>query len=186
MFVGADTIRKMMKDGVIRDFNPEQINIEGCGLDLRIGELNEMDEGLGRLMINTRESPTFKKVHASFLQDIGKPDQLGWSLEPNRIYLAKTIESITVPKNMVAFAQRRATLVRSGILVDFARADAGYSGQCVVMMVNLSNRRFTIERGARVVQLFFGEVSGETNSYIGQWQDGRVFIPNTEEQTRQA
>ena len=58
MILGTDKILELIKtQNLIEGLDRDNINVEGTGIDLRIGELYEMERGQGFIHIETRNSP---------------------------------------------------------------------------------------------------------------------------------
>ena len=181
MIIGIDKVLELIKTkNLIEGLDPDNQNFEGCGVDLRIGELYEMEEGDGFLHIDTRKSPNFKLL-AKFDKD--KPVKI--KLEPGKTYSAKTIEKINTPEDLAGWFIPRGTLYKCGIVVQGIKTDPGYCGNFSFIMTNTSNCDFEIELGARIASMVFHVVGGKANMYKGQWQGGRAFIPETEKQITQ-
>ena len=180
MIIGIEKLKKLIKDKkLIEGLDESDMNFEGVGVDLRLGEVYEMGKGTGKLLIDTRDSPKFKLV-GKF--EKGKSKII--KIKPGRIYLGKTVETINTPGYLFGWFIPRATFYRSGILVQGRRTDPSYRGN-FIFTTQLSDRVFEIQLGARVANMVFHMVSGKHNRYIGQWQGGRVFIKKSEKQTRQ-
>jgi len=79
-----------------------------------------------------------------------------------------------MPKNLMARILPRSTLFRAGCSLISAVVDPGYRGTLTMGLKNLSDTAFYLERGARIGQIVFEEVAGETVSYNGRYQGGRV------------
>ncbi len=78
-------------------------------------------------------------------------------------------EVISLPKDMVAFGAPRSSLLRCGVMVACAVFDAGYYGRSEALMVVGNPYGFTVEQGARIVQLTFIRIGEETEGYRGQY-----------------
>lgn len=181
MIIGVDKLAELIKTKkLIEGLDESDTNFEGCGVDVRLGEVHVMGEGSGHLHIDTRDSPKFSVV-ANY--EPGKSTKI--TLEPGKVYLGKTIEKINTPEDLFGWFIPRATFYRCGIMIEGIRTDPGYSGNFVFMMSNISDRPFSIELGARIANMVFHKVDGKPNLYKGQWQDGRVFIQDTEKQIKQ-
>jgi len=93
------------------------------------------------------------------------------------IYLAPGIYSITyneivhLPRNIMALATPRSSLLRCGVTVNTAVWDAGYSGRSQSLMVVYNPQGFRLQRNARIVQLIFLRMTGETEGYQGTYQE---------------
>ena len=79
-------------------------------------------------------------------------------------------EIVHLPKNIMALATPRSSLLRCGVMVNTAVWDAGYSGRSQSLMVVYNPRGFRLQRNARVVQLVFMELTQETEGYQGAYQ----------------
>ncbi len=181
MILGTDKLLHLIRNkNLIQGLDEKDINIEGCGIDLRIGELYEMEKGDGFIHRDTRKTPEYKLV-ARFKK--GKSQKI--KLEPGRFYVAKTAEIINTPDNLFGIFIARGTFFASGILVLGFRVDPGYKGNFRFHLVNIGGRNFEIEMGARIANMIFLQVGGKTNPYQGQWQGGRAYIKEEEKQTKQ-
>lgn len=181
MILGIDKLVELIKTkNLIEGLDTENLNLEGCGIDLRIGEIYEMDQEEGFLHIEKRKTPDFKP-----LAKYDKQNPIKIKLKPGGIYSATTIEKINTPKDLVGWFIPRSTFYKCGILVQGIRTDPGYKGKFSFVLTNTSSKEFEIEMGARIANMVFHKVDGKTNPYIGQWQGGRAFIKNVETQTKQ-
>ena len=167
----------------------EMTNPEGGGIDLRAGEIYTL-EGEGYLGETERKTPEAKKI-----ADIKAGDKKV-VIGPGELVLVKTIESVNVPAGKVSVAEGqapthlmanahpRSTLQRSGIYFRGTKTDPGYHGELTFVLANLGKRQFTLELGARFVNIVFEQVVGDIHRpYGGQWQDGRVAAKEKEKQT---
>jgi deoxycytidine triphosphate deaminase len=181
MILGIDKVLELIKKKkLIEGIDEKDINFEGCGVDLRIGEIYEMEDGEGFLHIETRKTPNYKLL-AKF--ERGKSKKV--KLLPGKTYVAATIEKINTPKDLLGWFIPRQTLYKCGIVVQGIRTDPGYRGKFTFVMTNTSNKTFEIELGARIANMVFHKIEGKTNIYKGQWQGGRIFIKKKEKQVKQ-
>ncbi|NIO44869.1 MAG: hypothetical protein GTN36_04950 [Candidatus Aenigmarchaeota archaeon] len=181
MILGIDKVLELIKTkNLVEGLDQEHLNFEGCGIDIRIGELYEMVEDEGFLHIETRKTPNFKLI-AEY--DKEKPIKI--KLKPGKVYSATTIEKINTPEDLFGWFIPRSTLYKCGIVVQGIRTDPGYKGKFSFIMINTSNKDFEIQMGARIANMVFHKVEGKANLYKGQWQGGRAFIPKEEKQVKQ-
>lgn len=182
MILGIDKILELIKSKkLVEGLDESNLNLEGCGVDLRIGELYEMADDEGFLHIETRKSPSFKLI-AKFESGLSTKIKL----EPGKTYSATTIETINTPEDLFGWFLPRSNLYKCGILVQGIRTDPGYRGKFSFVMTNVSKRPFELEMGARIANIVFHRIDGKSNMYIGQWQGGRAFIEKEERQTKQS
>ena len=181
MILGTDKLLELIRNkNLIESLDEKEINIEGCGIDLRIGEIYEMKEGKGFIYRNTRKTPKYKLI-----EKFKKGQSKKIRLEPGKFYIAKTIEVINTPKNIFGIFIPRGTFYANGILALGFRVDPGYKGNFRFHLINLAGKDFEIEMGARIANMIFFQVEGKTHPYKGQWQGGRAFIDKEEKQTKQ-
>ena len=85
-------------------------------------------------------------------------------------YIITYNEIVHLPKNIMALAMPRSSLLRCGVTVNTAVWDAGYSGRSQSLMVVYNPQGFRLQRNARIVQLIFLELAQETEGYNGTYQ----------------
>jgi len=181
MILGVDKVLELIKtQNLIEGLDEDEINFEGCGVDLRIGEVYEMADDEGFLHIETRKTPNFKLI-AKF----DKNKSIKVKLEPGKTYSVTTVEKINTPEDLFGWFIPRSTLYKNGIIVQGIRTDPGYKGKFSFVLTNVSKKPFEIEMGVRIANMVFHKVEGRTNLYKGQWQGGRAFIKKEEKQIKQ-
>jgi dUTP pyrophosphatase len=90
------------------------------------------------------------------------------------IYLITYNEIVHLPNNVMALARPRSSLLRCGVTVGTAVWDAGYCGRSQSLMVVYNSQGFRLQKNARVVQLIFLWLSGETEGYQGAYQNENI------------
>lgn len=163
-------------------------NPEGVGMDLRAGEVFTIS-GEGYLGETERRTP-----NATSIADIKKGDKTV-VIKPGQLVLVKTIEKVNLPAEKIVVDERygpthimanvhpRSTLQRCGVYFRGTKTDPGYSGELTFTLVNLGQSPFTLELGARFVNIVFEMVVGDlSRAYKGQWQGGRVSAEKKEKQ----
>ncbi|OGM27235.1 hypothetical protein A2962_01855 [Candidatus Woesebacteria bacterium RIFCSPLOWO2_01_FULL_39_61] len=178
MPIGPKILLRLVKEGkLVENLSERELqNPEGAGFDLRIGEIYQT-KGKGFLGILERETPK-ATVMASYNER--KIQKI--SLKPGEYYLMRTIETVNLPDDLIAYPQSRGTLHRSGVLLLCNQVNPGYCGQLTFGLANLGNNIMEIEMGARVAHIIFEKVEGGGSSYRGQWQGGRVAATKKEKQ----
>ena len=181
--------KKILELNLISNLSEREAkNPEGVGIDLRAGEIYEID-GEGYLGEAERKTPEIKKV-----ADIKNGDKKV-VIGPGDLVLVKTVEAVNVPAEKIVVAEGhapthlmadvhpRSTLQRSGIYFRGTKTDPGYHGELIFTLVNLGKHPFTLELGARFANIVFQQVVGDIHrAYEGQWQGGRVTTEKKEKQ----
>ncbi|MEA1944638.1 MAG: deoxyuridine 5'-triphosphate nucleotidohydrolase [Euryarchaeota archaeon] len=97
-------------------------------------------------------------------------DDRGWIDLPAGSYKIVSSEIVHIPKDMIAIARSRSSLLRCGADVETAVWDAGYEGRSECLLIVFNEYGFRLKRGARVVQLLFMRLSSGTEGYDGAYQ----------------
>ena len=85
-------------------------------------------------------------------------------------YIITYNEIIHLPKNVMALAAPRSSLLRCGVTINTAVWDAGYSGRSQSLIVVYNPQGFRLQRNARITQLVFFQLTQETEGYQGAYQ----------------
>jgi dUTP pyrophosphatase len=89
-------------------------------------------------------------------------------------YIITYNEIVHLPKNIMALARPRSSLLRCGVTVNTAVWDAGYSGRSQSLMVVYNPQGFRLQRNARIAQLIFLRLSKKTEGYQGAYQGENI------------
>ena len=90
-------------------------------------------------------------------------------------YLVTYNEVVNLPKNLMALAMPRSSLLRCGVSIHNAVWDAGYSGRSQSLMVVYNPQGFRLYRNARIVQMVFLFLSREVaQGYQGMFQGENI------------
>ncbi len=89
-------------------------------------------------------------------------------------YIITYNEIVHLPRNIMALATPRSSLLRCGVTVNTAVWDAGYSGRSQSLLVVYNPRGFCLQRNARIIQLVFFELTRETEGYQGTYQGENI------------
>ena len=89
-------------------------------------------------------------------------------------YIITYNEIVHLPKDVMALATPRSSLLRCGVTVDTAVWDAGYSGRSQSLMVVYNSQGFRLQKNARIIQLVFFRLTQETEGYQGAYQGENI------------
>ncbi len=89
-------------------------------------------------------------------------------------YIITYNEIVHLPKNIMALATPRSSLLRCGVTVNTAVWDAGYSGRSQSLMVVYNPQGFCLQKNARIVQLIFLQLARDTEGYRGAYQGENI------------
>ncbi len=85
-------------------------------------------------------------------------------------YIVTYNEIVHLPKNIMALAAPRSSLLRCGVTVGTAVWDAGYSGRSQSLLVVHNPVGFRVQKNARILQLVFSLLTEESEGYQGIYQ----------------
>lgn len=95
------------------------------------------------------------------------------SLDPG-IYIITYNEIVHLPKHIMALGRPRSSLLRCGVNVGTAVWDAGYEGRSQSLLVIHNPKGFRVQKNARITQLIFMELTGESEGYNGVYQGENI------------
>jgi dUTP pyrophosphatase len=90
------------------------------------------------------------------------------------MYIITYNEIVNLPKNIMALGRPRSSLLRCGVTVGTAVWDAGYSGRSQSLLVVYNTRGFRVQKNARIIQLVFLTLTGESDGYNGIYQGENI------------
>ena len=85
-------------------------------------------------------------------------------------YLITYNETVNIPLNLMGLVFPRSSLLRSGVTVNIAVWDPGYSGRGQSMLSVSNPQGFTLEKDARIVQMVFFTLEDASSGYSGIYQ----------------
>lgn len=162
MILGHEGIVRLLQNEPPLLENFEEKNVQGAGVDLRVGGIYRMKSG-AKLLAKDRVLPEVEKLEGEVFR-----------IAPGEYVLAETAEKINTPADMLALILPRTTLFRSGVSLRTGVVDPGYAGTLTFGLKNESDREFVLGKGARIAQMIFLRVDGGTKLYDGRYQGGKV------------
>ena len=161
--LGADSIRRLLRGDppLVAGLADPDAQIQPNGVDLRLESVWTL-AGPGRVGVtnDARVIPERRDV---------RPVEGWYALEPGP-YVIRLVETVTLPRDLMAFGRPRSSLGRCGVAVHTAVWDAGYSGRSEALLVVYNPAGFRVQRGARVLQLVFVGLDAATRPYAGRYQ----------------
>ena len=89
-------------------------------------------------------------------------------------YIITYNEIVHLPKDIMALGRPRSSLLRCGVTVGMAVWDAGYEGRSQSLLVVYNPQGFRLQKNARIAQLIFMRLTGETEGYQGVYQGENI------------
>ncbi len=144
-----------------------QQQVQPNGIDLTLKEIALLSSS-GSLGLSN-ESRALSSTSPLVFDGLGRIDLLPGC------YLVTYNEVVNIPRNIIALATPRSSLLRCGVSIHSAVWDAGYSGRSQSLMMVYNPRGFRIYRNARIIQMVFFLLSREVaQGYQGIFQGENV------------
>jgi dUTP pyrophosphatase len=166
--LSASDIRSLInrQPPLIEGYADLDAQVQPNGFDITLREIFTLDTP-GRIAVSNSERIVSGLSPLEF-------DSSGFiGLEPG-IYSITYNEIVHLPNDIMALARPRSSLFRCGVSVGTAVWDAGYSGRSESLLTVLHPGGFTVQKNARVVQLVFMRLTGETEGYSGTYQNENI------------
>jgi len=154
------------KPSLVESYIDLEQQVQPNGVDLTIREV-AMLQSSGTIAVENSQRRVSDLAPLVF-------DGLGFiDLVPG-VYSITYNEVVNLPKDVMALATPRSSLLRCGVTVNTAVWDAGYSGRSQSLLVVYHPQGFRLQRNARVLQLVFFRLTGETGGYEGAYQGENI------------
>lgn len=107
--------------------------------------------------------------------EIVLPEGEAFFLHPGELALAVTLESVTLPDNVVGWLDGRSSLARLGLMVHVTahRIDPGWHGQIVLEFFNSGKLPLALRPGMVIGALSFETMSGSADRPYNRRQDAK-------------
>jgi dUTP pyrophosphatase len=161
-------IRKLLNNNppLLEGYLSLEEQLQPNGVDFTLRDISSLQSG-GRIAVSNKERVVSAQSRLPFGDD-------GFIHLQNGIYSITYNEIVNLPKNVMALATPRSSLLRCGVTVNTAVWDAGYSGRSESLLVVYNPEGFDLQKNARIVQLVFFQLTGETEGYNGTYQGENI------------
>jgi len=156
--LGKDELKKRILEGLISDYIDLETQLQPNGFDCTLRAVAKIINA-GKIDFDNKEREIPKVEVMHFKNE--------WLFLPRGVYRAYINEVINLSKDLMALARPRSSLVRCGANILTAVWDAGYRGRSEVGLVVYNENGIWLKRNARIMQLVFIKLSGETEEYSG-------------------
>lgn len=151
---------------LIEDYINLEEQVQPNGIDFTLREVALLQSS-GKIAVENRQRLISETTPLAF-------DGLDFIDLMPAAYIITYNEIVHLPKNVMALATPRSSLLRCGVTINTAVWDAGYSGRSQSLLVVYNPQGFRLQRNARVLQLVFFELTQETEGYRGVYQGENI------------
>jgi dUTP pyrophosphatase len=166
--LAARDIRRLIKHNppLIKGYISLDEQLQTNGFDMTLRDIAAL-QSAGRIMASNSQRVVSELSPLSF----DSADCI--ELAPGS-YMITYNEVVHLPKNLMALGRPRSSLLRCGVNVGTAVWDAGYEGRSQSLLMVQNPLGFRVQKNARVMQLVFFELTGETEGYKGIYQGENI------------
>ncbi len=166
--LSRDDIHRLLKQQppLLEDYINLEEQVQPNGFDLTLREI-ALPQTPGKITVNNQQRLVSDLAPLVF-------DRLDFIDLIAGAYVITYNEIVHLPKNVMALATPRSSLLRCGVTVNTAVWDAGYSGRSQSLMVVYNPQGFRLQRNARITQLVFFQLTEETEGYRGAYQGENI------------
>ena len=165
------------EDKIIITPKPDSSMISGVSVDIRLG--NEFrvfqDHTLPFIDLSAPKAEVQQAMNAIMSDEIFIADGEAFFLHPGELALAVTLESVTLPDNIVGWLDGRSSLARLGLMVHVTahRIDPGWSGQIVLEFYNSGKLPLALRPKMKIAALNFETMSSSAARPYNKREDAK-------------
>ncbi|MGH1349381.1 MAG: dCTP deaminase [Methyloligellaceae bacterium] len=159
----GDIITRIEKGEIAIDPAPNEVEIQGASVDLRLGNnfrLFSMHTGSHIDLWQPREQLA-KTIDNVMIDEVTIGDDEAFYLHPGELVLGATLEKVTISDSLCGILNGRSSLARLGLMVHATAhfVDPGWSGQIVLEFFNCGRSPLGLKPGMPVCALGFQVLS---------------------------
>jgi len=143
--------------------SPDPASISGVTVDVRLGNKFRVFEGHNAPFIDISgpKDEVQKALNSVMSDEIVLDGDQPFILHPGELALAMTLESVTLPADIVGWLDGRSSLARLGLMVHVTahRIDPGWSGNIVLEFINAGKLPLALRAGMPIGALNFETLS---------------------------
>jgi dCTP deaminase len=179
MILSDKDIKKYLKVGKIK-ISPKpdfQSQIGSCSVDMRLGYEFRVFENSRVPYID----PFNEKLSKDITKIVKVKTGQSFVLQPSDFVLATTIESFSLPDDLLARLEGRSSLGRLGIVVHSTASifEPGWSGKIVMELGNLGRMPVALYPGMRICALTFETMSSPVQIPYNKKKDAKYINQNS-------
>lgn len=160
---GLEIEKNLGKNIIIEPFNRSQLNSNSYNVRLH-----------NKLLVYKEKTLDMKKPNET--KEIIISEE-GYKLEPNELYLGRTLE-YTTTKNFVPMIEGRSSIGRLGIFIHITAGfgDVGFSGYWTLEIFCI--KPIIIYPNVEIAQLYYHTIDGEYEEYSSKYQNNTDVQPS--------
>lgn len=158
-----DIKRYLNEQKIVIEPSPDPETITGVTVDVRLGNKFRVFEGHNAPFIDISgpKAEVQAALDSVMSDEIVLEGDQPFILHPGELALAMTLESVTLPADIVGWLDGRSSLARLGLMVHVTahRIDPGWSGNIVLEFINAGKLPLALRAGMPIGALNFEKLS---------------------------
>ncbi len=172
-----DIIQWLDEGKLVIEPRPPVEQINGATADVRLGNQFRVFQGHTAAYIDLSgpKNEVNEALERVMSDEIVLPEGEAFYLHPGELALAVTLESVTLPDNVVGWLDGRSSLARLGLMVHVTahRIDPGWHGHIVLEFFNSGKLPLALRPGMVIGALSFEPMSGSADRPYNRRQDAK-------------
>ena len=172
-----DIIQWLDEGKLVIEPRPPVERINGATADVRLGNQFRVFQGHTAAYIDLSgpKNEVNEALERVMSDEIVLPEGEAFYLHPGELALAVTLESVTLPDNVVGWLDGRSSLARLGLMVHVTahRIDPGWHGHIVLEFFNSGKLPLALRPGMVIGALSFEPMSGSADRPYNRGQDAK-------------
>ena len=171
-------IYQYIQDGKIGiNPSPDYDQISGLTVDIRLGNQFRVfeDHQAPYIDLSGKKADVQAALNSVMSDEITVEDGNSFFLHPGELALAMTLESVTLPADIVGWLDGRSSLARLGLMVHVTahRIDPGWSGNIVLEFFNSGKLPLALKPGMKIGALSFEVLSNPAEKPYNAREDAK-------------
>ena len=159
-----DIYKSIQNGEIVIEPKPNYDQISGVTVDIRLGNKFRVfqDHAAPFIDLSGKKEDVQTAMNDVMSDEIVVAEGKSFFLHPGELALAVTLESVTLPDNIVGWLDGRSSLARLGLMVHVTahRIDPGWSGNIVLEFFNSGKLPLALKPGMKIGALSFEVLSG--------------------------
>lgn len=172
-----DIIRALDEARIGINPRPSNDKISGVSIDLRLGQRFRVfsSHNIAFIDLSGSREQVNQAVEKVMGDEILIDDEHTFVLHPGELALGATLESISLPDDLVGWLDGRSSLARLGLMVHVTahRIDPGWSGNIVLEFFNSGKLPLALRPGMSIGAMSFETLSGPAERPYRQRSDAK-------------
>ena len=157
----GDIKKALVEKRIVIDPAPDfDTQLGPCSIDFRLGKKFRVFNHSKVALIDTNNP----KVTSDLMTEVEIKDGEPFILQPGDFVLATTMETLTMPNNLLARLEGRSSLGRLGLVVHSTASvfDPGWHGVAVLELGNLGRMPIALYSGMRICSFTFEQLTSDS------------------------